>query len=830
MLRSLLFVSAKSVRFTTLFFLFNGFCMLYLTYSAANNISTVPFSPASYITDDFSHLSNPALLDLPGSSAIAYRQTFMHEEGALVHQATFNLFGFGFFASHYTHNAAEQSSPVFPWQGTLYSLSKGIWLHNSLGFGIAYSLGSGDSFEGYKSWSIGFLLRPWHMLSLGFASHHLGSPTIEGSSLPRMDVYSIAIRPFKNFLILSADAHIQEGKGWKNAQYTYAMHITPFRDISVFFSYDDQKQITFGLTLPIDAQTKDDKTQFTVNYKYTRFNSANLHSIGISLSEPRYQNPLGTPSEILNIKISGNIPEIPIQQRMEKSQPAFCDILSAIHRATTSPTIKAIALTIDTNTLGFARIQELREELARFKNNGGKVYAILLSSGNKNYYLASIANKIYFNPAESFILNGLSAHVYFLGELLDKIGVKFESIKKGQYKFFNEQFTSRAMSEEYRTSLIELLTSLNEIFTSDIARARNISPETINEMFRLAMTTGSEARAYGFIDELAYPSDALADISKKVGRSRIIQLSDYLPHENLNAPWGTLPEIAIIYVEGTIVRGKKEKGGIAEKEVIGDENYRLYLTEAMENPFVHGIVVRINSGGGSAVASDLMLHYLTSAKQKKRKPVVFSFGDIAASGGYYIACSGDKIFASNSTITGSIGVVSGKVSLKKLYEMMGINKETVAVAELADIFTESREMTEREREIFQKTVDAIYNRFTKVVSEGRKIEMAKIPHIAEGRVFTGKQSFDKKLIDEIGNIMRAVEHVRSLAGIKGEYAIRHIPKKKTPLVFELFSMAHMNANLPNALKKTIAQISELEILYEQKEAALYLIPYKIVIE
>jgi protease-4 len=184
------------------------------------------------------------------------------------------------------------------------------------------------------------------------------------------------------------------------------------------------------------------------------------------------------------------------------------------------------------------------------------------------------------------------------------------------------------------------------------------------------------------------------------------------------------------------------------------------------------------------------------------------------------------------TLTGSIGVISGRPSFKRLYEKIGINKEAVKLDELADIFTEARDMTDREREIFQKNVDFIYERFTKVVREGRKIEAGKIPDVAEGRVWTGAQAKEKQLVDTMGSLMRAVEHVRGLAGITGEYAVRHLPHARLPLGAELFSMAGSDTGtaLPESIRKAAAGLRELELLYDRKEAALYLFPYRIVIE
>lgn len=828
--------SASTEKLQTLVAFFLALCAaviiaLPLPAQTVDELFLFPTSAASYSKDDFSYLTNPAFLDLPGSNALAYRQVYLQGEGSLAHHLTANALGFGLGWSSFNERQTAEKKGISALQGNLFTIGKGFFFGNSFGLGITYNFNGSGSFDGYRGWSAGLLLRPWHAVSLGFSSRNLGNAVLHGAELPRTDVYSIAVRPWERYITLSADMAVKENEGWRNAKYLYTLQITPFRNISLFASYDSDDHFSFGLSMPIDMQSPAQTPVFIADYGFTSLNGADIHSFGFALAGSRYQSPVAAPDELLSITLAGTVDEIPVRQTMGKQKPVFTDIIAAVHKAASSEHVRAIVITIDNHSLGFARLQELREELVRFRSHGGKVYAILMSSGNKNYYLASVADRVYFNPAESFMLNGLSAQVYFLRELLDKIGIKFDSVRKGRYKFFNEQFTSRFMSREYRESLLELLTSLNEQFVGDISSSRKISSGAIEEMFRAAIVTGKEARSRGFIDDLSYPSEALNDISRREGRLRQISLDDFLSREYRDTQWGPIPEIAVIHVEGSIVRGKTGKGGLFAPEATGDENYGALLAESMENPLVRGIVVRVNSGGGSAAASDLMLHYLKDAKKRSGKPVVFSFGDIAASGGYYIACSGDKIFASPGTLTGSIGVVGGKASLQKLYEKLGINKETVKLSETADLFTESRDMTEKERNILQKNIDSIYERFTAVVAEGRKIEMSKIPDLAEGRVFTGKMSIAGKLIDEIGNIMRAVEHVRMLAGIKGEYAIRHMPQRKTPFAAELFSIAESDsAHVPAPLKKAFAEIAEIELLYSRRESALYLFPYKIVIE
>jgi protease-4 len=788
----------------------------------------------SHAAGDFAPLANPVFSDLPAASSLAYLRTIYNGEGGAGHHAALTALGFTLSWSRLDTLYAPESDSYYDPGARFYSAGRGFFFGNTFGFGAIYTAGRGGLYNDYRSWTLGLLLRPSRWLSLGYVSRDINEPEVGGASVARSDVYSASLRPWRHHITLSADMTHAAGSPWGDAVFLYSLELVLARDIALHGAVDSDRNLSFGARIPLDLQAREGISALALNYHgASPRNGAALSGFGASITAGRYGRPVLVPREIVKIDLKGALGETPVRKVMGRQEPVYFDVLDAIARAGETPSVGAIILTIDNPRLGFARIQELREEILKFREGGKKVYAILVSSGNSSYYLASAADRVYFNPAETFMLTGLSAQVYFFRELLDKIGIKFESVRKGRYKFFNEVFTSRVMSRDYRDSLIDLLTSLNGQFTGGIAASRRMALPAIEEMFRRVMVSSDEALAAGFVDALMYPDPAERDIVQRTGRrSRVVAFREFISRERLQYRWGPVPEIAVIHVEGAIVRGSSEGRGPLSPDSTGDETYKKLLAEALSDQSVKGAVIRVNSGGGSAVASELMHHYLLETRGRFRKPVVFSFGDIAASGGYYIACTGDGIFAMPGTLTGSIGVISGRPSFKRLYEKIGINKEAVKLDELADIFTEARDMTDREREIFQKNVDFIYERFTKVVREGRKIEAGKIPDVAEGRVWTGAQAKEKQLVDTMGSLMRAVEHVRGLAGITGEYAVRHLPHARLPLGAELFSMAGSDTGtaLPESIRKAAAGLRELELLYDRKEAALYLFPYRIVIE
>jgi protease-4 len=417
-------------------------------------------------------------------------------------------------------------------------------------------------------------------------------------------------------------------------------------------------------------------------------------------------------------------------------------------------------------------MQELREEIGRFRKNGKQVYALLNYTGNKEYYLATSADKIYFTPNSTFTITGFKMQIYFLKGLMDRAGVKYESVSKGKYKSFNETFTRTGMSPDAKDNMQEILSDLNNQFINGISEGRNIPAEKINELFAAGFYLPETAKDKGFIDAIMHRENAVAELTEN---SQMIKFEEYIEEHERFREWGPIPEIAVVHVTGSIISGRG--GDSSYSSTTGDYDYREAIEKAFTTSSVKAVVIRIDSGGGSAAASDYMWNFLLLMKKKHPKPVVFSFGNIAASGGYYIACTGDKIFASRGTITGSIGVVAGKLSLKELYSKLGITSETIKMSEFADVFSEARDLTEKERKLFQENIDFIYDRFTGRVIEGRKIDSSKIPGIAEGKVHTGRGAAENGLADENSGLMGAIEFAVKESGIEDYYTVVHLPER-----------------------------------------------------
>jgi protease-4 len=442
----------------------------------------------------------------------------------------------------------------------------------------------------------------------------------------------------------------------------------------------------------------------------------------------------------------------------------------------------------------------------------------MMEPGNREYYLACAADRIFFTPNSPFTLTGLAARVYFFKGLMDKIGVEFESFRSGAYKSFNEVFTREHMSDAFRENMTALVTDLNDQFVADIMADRGLSRAEVDDLLRRGFMTPDEAAAARFVDRVAYHDEVIEEIG---GRPGLMGIDAYARLKVIRPAWGPVQRVALVVIEGSIVSGEDFDTGWFRS--IGDATYGKALEKAFADPMVRAVVIRINSGGGGASASDYMWRELARLKKKYGKPVVFSFGNTAASGGYYVACTGDPIFSERGTVTGSIGVVFGKLTLVELYRKLGINKDVIRMSEFADIFSESRRLTDRERGLLQKGVDFVYERFTGRVIEARKIGKDEISRVAEGRVFTGRQARERRLTDEEGGIAAALEYARHLAGIEGYFEVAMLPDERRGL-FEFFDTPRLLKLLQTHMRGLIGGAEHIGLA---AEGALYLFPYRI---
>ena len=494
----------------------------------------------------------------------------------------------------------------------------------------------------------------------------------------------------------------------------------------------------------------------------------------------------------------------------------FKDILDNIEKAKNDDKIKGIYLNFSSVNAGFSQIEEIRNKLFDFKESGKFIYSYADSYSQSAYYLASVSDKIALNPEGIIELKGLSAEIMFYKGLMDKLGIDAQIIRHGKFKGAVEPFMYNQMSNENREQIEKLLNSISDYMIDGIATEREgVTSEEIHKMINnMYLSSARKCLESGIIDKIAYQDQILSDLEDKSEHE--ITLTDYMKVKNPKTSVSD-NKIAIIYATGEINTGK------GSYNTIGSETTVEAIREASEDENVKAIVLRVNSPGGSALASEIIWREINLAKQKKK--VVVSMGDYAASGGYYIACNADKIFANNSTLTGSIGVFGIVPNTKNfLNEKLGVYIETVKTHKHSDIANGYRKLSDDELNVIQNSVEDIYETFITHVSEGRGIPVRKVDEIGQGRVWSGTDALSIGLIDEIGGLEDAIASAADLSALE-DYRIITLPKKTDMFeeFIESFS-AKQNIVLPDFLGISEKMINQLEFL-NSKEKIQARIPF-----
>ena len=450
------------------------------------------------------------------------------------------------------------------------------------------------------------------------------------------------------------------------------------------------------------------------------------------------------------------------------------DIINAIESAKTDEDIKGISILNNESELGMAQRKALRDALEDFKKSGKFVMAYSNSYSQKEYYLNSVANTIYINPVGDFDFKGLSAELLFFKDLQEKTGVKMEVIRHGKYKSAVEPFLDNKMSDANKEQTLSLLNSVWSSITNDISKSRKVSVAKLNEIANgLLARTPEMAKSEKLVDVVAYEDvyhDAIRKMLKveKDEDYNKVNLFDYTrkiatTSKNLEVK----DKIAVIYAQGNIMSGE------GDVNTIGEGSMRRSLMEARKDENVKAIVLRINSPGGNALTSDLIWREIELTK--KVKPVVVSMGNYAASGGYYIACNANKIFAENNTITGSIGVFGVLPNFTQLATKIGIHTEQVKTNENAAEYSPFVPMDEKFKAVTLESVEHIYKTFVSHVAQGRKMTFAQVDSIAQGRVWSGAEAVKIGLVDKIGGLDAAIKEAASLSKTK-QYNTQNFPE------------------------------------------------------
>lgn len=552
---------------------------------------------------------------------------------------------------------------------------------------------------------------------------------------------------------------------------------------------------------------------------------------------------------VLVLNISGALPdytpEDPTAKLFGMSQgQSFSGILTQLRKAKVDKRVSAILLDIDLSMIGWGKADELREAIVDFKTSGKPVYAYMEYGANKEYYIATAADKIYLPPTGELGIIGLQAQSQFYKGSLDKLGVEFESVAIGKYKGANDPLVRKDLSPEQREVVNALLDDYYGRLVGTIAEARKKSPEDVRAIIDNAPYNGVHAAGQNLIDGAKYRDEVYTEIKTQLGYKesdelRTISAASYkeITPESLGLNNGE--RIAVIFASGIITGGKSSDGSFGGAQTIGSDTIVRAVKDAADDNTIKAIVLRVDSGGGSALASDLMWHTLEYAKTKK--PVVTSMGDVAASGGYYIACNSNKIVAEPSTVTGSIGVILGRPVIKGFYDWVGISNEYITRGKNAGLLRDTEKWTPEQRAKLEESAKNIYwDNFVPKVAKGRGRTVEQIHEIAQGRVWTGAQAKERGLVDEIGGLGKAIEIAKQLANLPADRDVKRVvfPASK-PFLASLLSeddeatvQAKQQQQMLNALPADVRKVFRYAALFDQMKRGetMLMMPYELEIK
>ena len=507
-------------------------------------------------------------------------------------------------------------------------------------------------------------------------------------------------------------------------------------------------------------------------------------------------------NSVVVLRLTGDVPEkapVEIPFLSEGHVLTVADVWTVLRNAAADSHIKAVVLEPEGLSAGWAKIEEIRADLDKFRKSGKPVYAYLRTPQAREYLVACGADRIYMGAADQFYVKGLRAELMYFKKTLDKLGVTVDVEHAGKYKDFGDQFTRSDMSPETKEVITSVVDDLYGSMVDSIAASRKKKPEEVRAAIDQGVFLAEQARKAGFVDELRFEDEMWGDIKSRlhVRDLKKVRATTYAKAEEPARLKGR-SRIALVVGAGDIVRGNVNDDATDESNLAAYPFDRL-LEQVANDSSIRGVVVRIDSPGGEVVASDEIWREMNLLS--KKKPTVISMSDLAASGGYYIAMTGDPILAYRGTETGSIGVVFGKPNIHGLYDKLGITKDAIQRGKYADIDSDYSSLSPEEREKLKEGIDASYQDFVTKVANARHRKFSEIEPVAQGRVWLGSQARVRGLVDQLGGLDDAIDLVKKRAKIPSEEAVTVVPYPPRRSVLDLILRRSQQDGLESKLSE-----------------------------
>ncbi|MBI5527907.1 MAG: signal peptide peptidase SppA [Deltaproteobacteria bacterium] len=712
----------------------------------------IPYAPASSTEDVFGMFSNPAGLGMVSDVQLGFVHGEFPDTFGRGDAFALQLGALGLGVQYVRPHRALWADDYVK-----YSIPLGVPLgdHAALGFGLDVLDPSGDSNGVAVGWTTGVMLRPVRFVSLGVTTGNLGNPGPFGHRLERQLTLGLGLRPLGDALTLSGDLHLAEGARSPPAEFHARLELV--RGLNLFSRVTTEAAFSVGLALDFLHFGAAAAPYFSDDGGYS----------GVSylarISASRYPSLVEVPNRVVVFHLNQGL-----QKRSRTGldilglgERGVLDLVTEIERAGSDPSVAAILLFVEDNPLSLEEADEVARALNAFRAGGKKVFASAGAIDTKDYLLATAADGVFMSPGGHVFVGGLKGELTYFAGTLEKLDVRVQAARAGKYKSFPEKFTRDGPSPESLEQVRAMVADFQEELVARISGARGISRKDVEAILDRGFMTPEEARDARLVDAVIHRADIETEIERRLGRRAELS-EDFFDTERRRTSWRAPPRIALLRIDGTIVHGEGSSG-IFGTGSTGNAEICEAAEAIAQDPQVRAVVLRIDSGGGSGIASEIIWRCMKDLK--KEKPLVVSMGSAAASGGYYAAVPASHIFADPFTVTGSIGVWGLKINIAGLAKKLGITHQTVKLTKGADFDGVWRDLDPDEQKRFQRYVDGFYSQFALRVAEGRGLSMDAVEKAAQGRVWSAKAAIQARLVDEIGGVRDAINKAKKLSGI-----------------------------------------------------------------
>jgi len=640
-------------------------------------------------------------------------------------------------------------------------------------------------------WYAGAIFIPARFLNISVFGQHLGQPSVQGIPLKRRVNLGVGLKPFSELLELYGDfSFVEHGVDPANR---YLIALNPFSGMRIFFGITGDKDMYGGINL--------DFTRFGASFmgNYSGEKSGyDGKGFAIRYSKKHYDELLTLSKQVILIRLDNTVKdgvEEDIFGLKKKSRSAV-DIIRDIKYAAKDSGVAGMILYIGDIHLSLSVIEEIREAVRYFRESGKKVLVFLESGDDISYFLATIGDRIVMNEGGSLYLKGASSQMLYFKNFFEKIGLRFDVVAAGEYKTAFEPLVESKASERRKEQTKKIIESLQGIINDSISEGRGLGRAQLEKVYDISLFSPEKAMDMHLVDEIGTFERVRNNVEYYFGKPYFIK-EDYVRASVLNNVWQLPKRVAIIYLNGDIVYGRAY-GDSLGVETIGNLNVSEMAKEIIADENIAGVIVRINSPGGSTIASQLIFEELS--RIKAHKPLVVSIGSMGASGGYLSAISGDYIIADRTSLVGSIGVFFLKPDFSGLLKKLEINYESQNVAHSGDSDSLFRGLKEYEIKSIRDYIDSFYSYFKEKVAKSRKMDKYRVSELAEGKVYSGIEAKQKGLVDDIGGYIKACEKIRSMAKIPEDVEIEFVefyPRR------DLGSMILSNETIINDIIRTV---------------------------